>query len=113
MIDLAVENETSFSRDKDSNENISNFPVRSGLTHIGGDSLCTSDLHNEEDNTVIYNCVKRTSSDSEIRRSPKLMQHRLSSIDSLDSAPAVGRERRRARAHKVKTCKKNLFKKSK
>lgn len=98
--DLAVENETSFSRDKDSNENISNFPVRSGLTHIGGDSLCTSDLHNEEDNTVIYNCVKRTSSDSEIRRSPKLMQHRLSSIDSLDSAPAVARERRRARAHK-------------
>ena len=99
---LTVENETSYTGDKDSNENISNFPVRDGLTYscIGGDSMCTSDLHNEEDNTVIYNCVKRTSSDSEIQRSPKSMQHRLSSIDPSDSAPVLQRERR-IRAHKV------------
>ncbi|XP_048776064.1 mitogen-activated protein kinase kinase kinase 13-A-like isoform X2 [Ostrea edulis] len=92
-----VENETSYTQDKDSNENISNFPVRSGVTHIGGDSMFTSDLHNEEDNSVIYNSVKRTSSDSEIRRSPKLMQHRLSSIESPNLA---SHRERRARLHK-------------
>lgn len=53
-----MENEISFLRDKDFNENISNFLVRSGLTYIGGDFLCISDLYNEEDNIVIYNCVK-------------------------------------------------------
>ncbi|XP_061164753.1 mitogen-activated protein kinase kinase kinase 13-like [Saccostrea echinata] len=94
-----VENTTSYTPDKDSNENINNFPLRGGVTQTSGDSVFTSDLQNEEDNTVIYNSVKRTSSDSEIRRSPKLMQHRLSSIESIDSTPVLGRERR-ARAHK-------------
>lgn len=68
-----MENEISFLRDKDFNENISNFLVRSGLMYIGGDFLCISDLYNEEDNIVIYNCVKRIFSDLEIRRSLKLM----------------------------------------
>lgn len=81
--------------------------------YIGGDFLCISDLYNEEDNIVIYNCVKRIFSDLEIRRSLKLMQYRFFSIDFLDFVFVVGRERRRVRVYKVKICKKNFFKKLK
>ena len=80
-------------QDKDSNENL-NCPLESDLINTSGECMYIHDLA-KEDNSVMNYCVKRTSSDSDIVVTPQRIhnQHRLSSIESVESVPVRHRER--------------------